>query len=290
VHWSFRGPQDLVLIGRAEQVDVAKGISSSYACQNCCGDSFDHGACLPSVIIGLPGDTNQFTAQEYDHSCYGTVGAPFYVSPSSWSTDNTAVATINSSGLATAQGEGSTNIVAQWTSYVRHLTGYPAYCITDTIFPGASAVCTVQVPTFLQVVSDNCAPILCDNLGIPNGFTAQVREIYYIVLDSNRNPIHRAGMTIREVLNITNSGCGGQVPTAATWTTDGTGTMTQPDTIADCSSTCATGGNCTVAWDQFFIVNNSLGVRIISANGQTVGTKNGVSVTCPSCPTVNIIP
>ena len=30
------GPEDLVLIGRAEQVDIAKGLSSSYACQNCC--------------------------------------------------------------------------------------------------------------------------------------------------------------------------------------------------------------------------------------------------------------
>jgi hypothetical protein len=152
VRWSVRGPQDLVLIGRAEQVDVAKGVISSYACQNCCGDSFDHGSCLPSVIIGLPGDTTQFTAQEYDHNCYGTVGAPFYVSVSSWTSDNNAVATINSSGLATAVDPGSANIIARWTAYVRHLTGFPAYCITDTIFPGASAVCTVaRVPRIRSI-------------------------------------------------------------------------------------------------------------------------------------------
>ena len=129
VRWSVRGPEDLVLTGRAAQVDVAKGVSSTYACQNCCGDSFDHGSCLPSIIIGVPGDTSQFAAQEYDHNCYGTVGPPFYVSPSEWSSDNNAVTTVNSSGLATAQGDGNTNIVARWTAYVRHLTGYPAYCV-----------------------------------------------------------------------------------------------------------------------------------------------------------------
>jgi hypothetical protein len=49
------------------------------------------------------------------------------------------------------QGEGSTNIVARWTSYVRHPTGFPAYCITETILPGASAACQVVIPELVGV-------------------------------------------------------------------------------------------------------------------------------------------
>ncbi|HXG65560.1 MAG TPA: Ig-like domain-containing protein, partial [Blastocatellia bacterium] len=143
VHWSLRGPEELVLIGRAEQADLAKGLSSSYACQNCCGDSFYQGSCLPNPVIGIPGSTNQFRAEEQDKDCFGNLRTPFSVSPSSWSSDNTTVATINASGLATAQGPGSANITARWTAYVRYYGGYPAACITNTITPGASALCSV---------------------------------------------------------------------------------------------------------------------------------------------------
>ena len=40
LHWSMRGAENLVLIGRAEQVDAARGLATSYACQNCCPDRF----------------------------------------------------------------------------------------------------------------------------------------------------------------------------------------------------------------------------------------------------------
>jgi hypothetical protein len=169
---------------------VANGLSSTYACQNCCGDSFDHGTCLPNVVIGPPGGTSQFSAQEYDHNCYGVVGAPFYVSVSSWSSDNTAVATINSSGLATAQDGGSTNIVARWAAYVRYLYGYPAYCRTDSIFPGASALCQVVIPKHL-------APLDFPPRA-PNGYGPLIVITDDQVLDMAGNPIpgkdHQCGV------------------------------------------------------------------------------------------------
>jgi hypothetical protein len=40
VSWSVVGADRLGLIGRAEQADVVGGLSSSYACSNCCPDSF----------------------------------------------------------------------------------------------------------------------------------------------------------------------------------------------------------------------------------------------------------
>ncbi|HXG67138.1 MAG TPA: Ig-like domain-containing protein [Blastocatellia bacterium] len=154
VHWSLRGAEELVLIGRAEQADLARGLSSSYACQNCCGDSFYQGSCLPNPVIGIPGSTNQFTAQEQDKDCYGNLRTPFVVS-ASWNSDNTAVATVTSYGLATARAPGSATIWARWEAYTRYFRTYPAGCVTQTIFPGASALCTVARVPRIRSISQN---------------------------------------------------------------------------------------------------------------------------------------
>jgi hypothetical protein len=44
---------NLALIGRSEQVDFVKNVSSSYACQNCCGGGDVGGFCVSSAIIRL---------------------------------------------------------------------------------------------------------------------------------------------------------------------------------------------------------------------------------------------
>jgi hypothetical protein len=43
----------LALAGRSEQIDTVKGLSSSYACQNCCGGGDVGGFCVSSAIIPL---------------------------------------------------------------------------------------------------------------------------------------------------------------------------------------------------------------------------------------------
>lgn len=40
IMWSVRGGDSLAMIGRTEQADLTKGISSNYACQFCCPNSF----------------------------------------------------------------------------------------------------------------------------------------------------------------------------------------------------------------------------------------------------------
>jgi len=64
VNWSMRGAQNQVLIGRSEQVDLAKGVSSNYACQNCCPDSFDSGWVDPGGGFGFVGDWSSFGRNE----------------------------------------------------------------------------------------------------------------------------------------------------------------------------------------------------------------------------------
>jgi hypothetical protein len=116
VTWSIDGPHDLALIGRAEQIDVVHGLSSSYACASCCPYYFSDAWCDPGNVTGLPGDTTQFQAWEQREDCYGNLFAPI-LRTATWSSTDSAVATVDSSGLATAQSLGSTHIQASWTTY-----------------------------------------------------------------------------------------------------------------------------------------------------------------------------
>jgi hypothetical protein len=128
IRWSLvRGevPGDLVLIGRAEQVDLARGMSSSYACQSCCNDGFYSADVSPySAEVEING-TVDFDAYQTDVDCYGnlvTYNRSFGVS---WSTSNSQIATVNSSGTATASGPGTVTITASWTTVYNEEPPFP---------------------------------------------------------------------------------------------------------------------------------------------------------------------
>jgi hypothetical protein len=86
IQWSLTGGVDRVVIGRSEQVDLVRGISSNYACQNCCPNNFFDGWLTPVQSTGFQGDQIQFIAMQQDANCYGQVyppyqvGTPFYTS------------------------------------------------------------------------------------------------------------------------------------------------------------------------------------------------------------------
>ncbi len=69
----MRGADNLVLIGRAEQVDIAHGLASSYACQNCCPDSFLDALSTDCGIPTFPTETSQLIGREHDQDCYGYI-------------------------------------------------------------------------------------------------------------------------------------------------------------------------------------------------------------------------
>ena len=112
VQWSMTGGEDKVLIGRSEQVDLDKGISSNYACINCCGNSFYDAWLTPNQADGLEGDGIQFTAMQQDANCYGYIFAAHQVGASF--SGNPSICDPNSSGLATAVAPGSSGIFGQW--------------------------------------------------------------------------------------------------------------------------------------------------------------------------------
>lgn len=145
VHWSLRGPSKIVLIGRAEQADVSRGMSSSYACANCCGDSFDSGWVDPGYVEGTVDGITTFFAIEQDRNCYGSLLSPFLVNYPSWSSSDPSVASCDSNGVATALNPGSTNIDASWTVYQRiaHPESGNNECVDESLNVLASALCTV---------------------------------------------------------------------------------------------------------------------------------------------------
>lgn len=111
--WSVHGSENRVLLGRAEQVDITHGISMTAACPTCCPNSFQYGYMDPDGAVGLVGDFSLFRAWEVDFDCYTNSMVSFNPSAFFEST-NTAVATCDSNGGATAVGIGNANINASW--------------------------------------------------------------------------------------------------------------------------------------------------------------------------------
>src|SRR5207253_2226420 len=116
VFWSVSNSMNLSLIGRAEQVDLVRGMSMTSHCPLCCPNSCNSITITPGSVPGLVGESGQFTATEQDLNCNGTALTPFTITDGTWSSTDTAVATVDSTGVATAVGDGSTNI--QLTRYV----------------------------------------------------------------------------------------------------------------------------------------------------------------------------
>lgn len=86
------GTDLLAMIGRSELVNEGGGISSTYACQNCCGDNAEWDFISPSQTQLQVGQSVTLQAFEERTDCYGF---PYTVQRSaSWSSDNQSVATV----------------------------------------------------------------------------------------------------------------------------------------------------------------------------------------------------
>ncbi len=117
VRWTIiqsEGTDLLALIGRSEQVDEAKAMSSTYACQNCCGDFAEDVFITPSQVEMQVGQSVLLSAFELRSDCYGFT-YPVQQS-ASWSSNNSSVATV-SGGQVTPVAGGETTIKASWNSF-----------------------------------------------------------------------------------------------------------------------------------------------------------------------------
>ena len=146
--------QALALIGRTEQIDVENGISSNYACQNCCGDSYDSSFLTPGGGETEVDTVIDFDVYQRDRDCYN-VPTPYYLrTPSkgftSWNSSDTSVATVNDS-IVTSVGAGDITIKASWQDQINYLSeGYPC-----DIFLKEAASCSSNYAESIQVIATN---------------------------------------------------------------------------------------------------------------------------------------
>jgi hypothetical protein len=208
VNWSMRGAQNQVLIGRSEQVDLAKGVSSNYACQNCCPDSFDSGWVDPGGAFGFVGDWWSFQAREQTANCYGSLNAPFNPWPS-WDSGNWDVCSCNG-GTGTGQLPGFATMQARWTAYEwgSFESGNPNECYERPIDVLAEALCEVlMAPAKVKVVVDQGGfPAACPSTGV------YVRQMKVQVVDSTNTDVTTAFSVKETFANLSSNTCGNGNP------------------------------------------------------------------------------
>jgi len=114
VHWSKTGHEAGMLIGRSEQFDLGSGISSNYACANCCPDNGANPRVRQNTSCAV-GESRMFISEQQLTTCYGTFSGYMEVFGATWSSNNETVATATA-GTAFANAPGSAQIKAAWDS------------------------------------------------------------------------------------------------------------------------------------------------------------------------------
>jgi hypothetical protein len=141
VHWSANGSG--MLIGRSEQADLVSGISSNYACLNCCGDIPWAQQVIPGSATVDAGNSYNFTAQEQFQDCYQNVGPFLDVFNATWTSSDPNVATADPNGFVTGTGAGSATISARWALYTYHYSPALGGCTSSSI--NVTRTATIQV-------------------------------------------------------------------------------------------------------------------------------------------------
>lgn len=109
-------PTRVAFIGRAEYVDFERGLSSTYSCNNCCPDSYYSSSLDPNQIIILVDEVESPIARQFDRNCYGALLEPFIVTSGVWSSSDTSVATVSSSGQVECVAPGVATVKSEWNA------------------------------------------------------------------------------------------------------------------------------------------------------------------------------
>jgi len=119
-------------MGRLVVMQRHKGMASNYDCQYClCPDSYDSLSVSPSTYPFLPVDTHPYASRATYKDCNGSYTYYDRTSGSTWSSNNTPVATVNDSapkGLVTAVAGGSASIGATYVGIIYVPTCQPPPC------------------------------------------------------------------------------------------------------------------------------------------------------------------
>jgi hypothetical protein len=155
ISWGVRGTVEKVLIGRAQTVDIVKGLAATYECQCQCAPSWTGSARMspenPTLSLG---EQSSIVIEAEYVQCFGGIPQWFEINPFDLSTssDNPFVVTYFPS-TATAQEEGSATINARWTEQNVVVDCNPCpisdpcdeQCRCNAFFPQAFASTTITV-------------------------------------------------------------------------------------------------------------------------------------------------
>jgi len=246
----------------------------AYGCGTCCGYYYPKLFFNPLLVLAGSTAPDGVTAYDQCTRTYDDVSGAFDFN---WGSADTAIVTVDDYGTHTGVLPGSTT---SGTSGTLEHYGH-TLCPDWQVNPGGGA--NVQKPGFLEVVSNSPDTSVCLGLSC-------AAILKYKVLDTNKQAMNIAGMTIAESVSSISGSCPtSSVTDSSTWTTDSTGTMIGTDELF----VCCNGATCGISWNQTFTVNG-FGVIILSQDGVTTGTKNVISVSCSggngSCPRIAITP
>lgn len=277
------GTDLLAMIGRSELVNEGSGISSTYACQNCCGDNAEGGFISPSQTQLQVGQSVTLQAFEERTDCYGF---PYTVQRSaSWSSDNQSVATVtkvSSGGRVTSVGPGQTTIRANWQSQdtepmqcggpyggIPNLPEPIPCCTIWGHFGSASAPVQVAAsPDHLVVVEEQQG----FTTQLPSGGTCPssyyLRQVRFRVVSNDANGALPVGNVIVEerFTTVTTNTCGNGQPQAASCaTTINNGTFL--DSISTGCGSASGPANCgyDINWKWYWCGNGTTGIQTLAS-------------------------
>lgn len=131
--WSLQGPNGRVLIGRAEQVDLAQGLSTTSACGVCCQNSYYDSWGTPAFWNPVIGTNTQYQALLRERDCYNWVTPAVNYYPGTWASSSWIMSMNSMSGVGTANAAGAVNLSASWTAYQYDEFSYPDPCVATAI-------------------------------------------------------------------------------------------------------------------------------------------------------------
>jgi hypothetical protein len=224
------------VMGRLMVIHRQQGMASNYDCCICsCPLSYTawldyvSPASCSLLVDGTVGLT-------YYAGYEGCNGYPYYYAGTgiSWTSQNSSIATVNSSGTVTGQSAGTTSITGQHSDYSYYYNPLePPYCIGTLLSGIASGTYNVYAPyaAFVpKTVVQGAASCGSGQAGWSRTVTMQLQT-------QNGSPVAISGITMADQISVgTPNALGVTSANGGSHPTDSSGTW--PDTYYVCSSAC----------------------------------------------------
>ena len=175
--------ENVPVMGRVVSLQRERGMASSYACGPCvCTTSLTSTyliMCHTTENL-LPAGTHGVTATATFRDCNGVYSYVNETTVSTWSSNNTPVATVNNTtnkGLATAVAGGSATVSASYSGYSYTYNPFvPPYCFSSPVSTSGSDTCNVTRLTCGTAAGSQSAvtrggTAYCSLSGVPSGAT-----------------------------------------------------------------------------------------------------------------------